>query len=66
MTERYKAGFTTWEKDGYLPLRVPAKIRTTKGPRIPMSIGGNPWQIGIAAVEPEGEDWLEWQPLRAP
>ncbi|MCA1701313.1 MAG: hypothetical protein LC790_21410, partial [Actinobacteria bacterium] len=40
---RYVRGFTTWERDGYKPLRVPDRLRTLRGPRIPVDVNGEPW-----------------------
>lgn len=63
LRERYARGFRIWERDGYLPLRVPSRFATSRGHRRSFRIGGRDWQVGIARVEPVGEDWLDWAPL---
>lgn len=62
---RYVRGFTTWERDGYKPVRVPERLRTLDGPRIPLDVNGEPWLLALARVEPVGEGWLDWQPVLA-
>lgn len=62
---RYVRGFTTWERDGYKPLRVPDQLETLRGPRFPVDVNGEPWLLALARVAPLGEGWLDWQPFLA-
>ncbi len=61
--ERYAKSFTAWERDGYLPLRVPETLATFDIGRTKFTIAGKPWVLGVARVEPVGEAWLEWVPF---
>jgi hypothetical protein len=63
---RYAPGFTKWERDGYKPVRVPTRLRTVPGARVPVNVNGAPWLLALARVEPIGDlqrDRYGWPPL---
>jgi hypothetical protein len=61
---RYADGFRTWERDGYKPVYVFRRLRTIAvGRTEPFDIGGTPWRIGIARVEPVDEERMDWVPF---
>jgi hypothetical protein len=63
---RYAPGFTKWERDGYKPVRVPTRLRTVPGARVPVNVNGAPWLLALARVEPIGDlqrDRYDWPPL---
>jgi hypothetical protein len=61
--ERYAKGFAAWEREGYMPLRVPEALATFDIGRTEFTIAGNPWVLGVARVEPVGHAWLDWEPF---
>lgn len=65
LRRRYARGFKKFERDGYKPLRVPAAFRTFAGRRTNFAVAEKPWLLGIARVEPLGEEWLDWGPFLA-
>lgn len=60
---RYAKGFRKFERDGYWPLKVPSRFSTVFISRCEFEISGREWEIGVARVEPLGEDSLEWKPF---
>ncbi len=65
--ERYHAGFTKWEREGYKPATVPAGFSTRPvgaGP-VTFAIVGGPWELHVAAVENVSDDSLTWVPFTA-
>jgi hypothetical protein len=64
--DRYEAGFRTWERDGYRPIRVPRRFATRKIGRAEFSVADTPWVIGIARVEPFGRESVTWAPFIEP
>jgi hypothetical protein len=60
---RYAKGFTKCEKDGYKPVRVPAALRTRTGMRVGFPVADKLWLLGVARVEPLGDEWLDGVPF---
>ncbi len=63
LRESHPSWWRSWEREGLMPLRIPAQLRTIAGARVGFACDGVPWTLGLARVEPLGEEWLEWPPF---
>jgi hypothetical protein len=60
---RYVAGFRRWERDGYKPLYVYRRFRTSPVTRTEFAVAGVPWTLGVARVDPAGDERMDWPAL---
>lgn len=63
LREPYLKWWRLWERDGYpAGIRVPTTFTTRAVSRVPVLVQATEWEIAVAAVHVEGEDWLDWKP----
>lgn len=60
LRERYIKGFRAWEKDGYKPDWVFRRCATRELHRADFECRREPWRLVVAAVEPRGDERLDW------
>lgn len=58
--KRYIKGFRKWEKDGYKPNWVFRRFGTRELHRAAFESKGKAWLLVVAAVEPRGDERLDW------
>jgi hypothetical protein len=63
LRERHASWWRKWETQKLMPLRIPARLQTFAGPRVPFECAGTPWTLALARVAPSGDDWLDWPPF---
>ncbi len=63
LRERHPSWWRKWEKEGLMPLRIPVSLKTIEVARVPFVCDGVPWTLGLARVEPLGDEWLQWPPF---
>lgn len=64
LRERYASWFEWYErKDAQRPLRVVAALRTVALARFYFTVVADRWILGVARVQPDGGEWLEWEPF---
>jgi hypothetical protein len=49
-----------WEREGHIPGRVPSVFRTAPLGLYELTVGGAPWELRLARVEPVGRTWVDW------
>jgi hypothetical protein len=60
---RHASWWRKWEREGLMPLRIPARLRTFDIASFDFRCDATPWRLGIARVEPLDDGWLEWPPF---
>lgn len=63
LRKRHASWWKKWEKQGYMPLRIPDRLRTTAVHIADFKCAGKPWRLGVARVEPLGDGWYDWEPF---
>lgn len=58
----YEDWWRQWEKQGYLPKRVPARGYTHPLASVPFTVGGMHWRLRLSRVTADAHGWFDWQP----
>jgi hypothetical protein len=67
LLEPYLDWWRAWERDGYpAGTRVPAGFRTSALCRVPFRMAASDWELAVAAVHAEGDEWVEWASVLSP
>jgi hypothetical protein len=58
---RYVSWFGHYErKDKQWPIRVPARVRSTRLADAEFTVSGQPWMLAVARIEPADAEWFDW------